>query len=157
MLLASGPGWSALNSFIHSLVPLGIFVVLPIMVVWLILRNHQHEVDKKAEIMLKAIENGSELDTELLTETSRKRTVKDKLLGYLTVAMITGIIGLLTIITEIVLFSKVNLWTDDFGPALLCLIVSGIILAVGIAFLIVYFAGKKTFAKELKALNESEQ
>ena len=73
------------------------------------------------------------------------------------VAMVTGLIGLLAIVAEVIIFTKANIWTEDPAPVLLCLIVSGAVLAVGIAFLIVYFTGKKTFAKELKALDEQEQ
>ena len=37
------------------LVPLGICVVLPVMIVWLVTRARQNETNKKTEIMLKAI------------------------------------------------------------------------------------------------------
>ena len=36
------------------LVPLGICVVLPVMIVWLVTRARQNETNKKTEIMLKA-------------------------------------------------------------------------------------------------------
>ena len=36
--------------------PLGVCVVLPVMIVWLVTRARQNETNKKTEIMLKAIE-----------------------------------------------------------------------------------------------------
>lgn len=41
------------------LLPIFICVVLPVMIVWLVTRAKQNETNKKAEIMLKAIENGA--------------------------------------------------------------------------------------------------
>ena len=38
------------------LIPIGICVVLPVMIVWLVMRSRQHDMDKKTEVMLKAIE-----------------------------------------------------------------------------------------------------
>ena len=43
------------------LIPLGICVVLPVMIVWLVNRTRQNETNRKTEIMLKAIEAGATL------------------------------------------------------------------------------------------------
>ena len=48
----------------ETLVFLGIFVVLPTIIVWLVLRYKKHETDKRAEMALAAIEKGSDLDLE---------------------------------------------------------------------------------------------
>ena len=44
------------------LIPLGICVVLPVMIVWLVNRTRQNETNRKTEIMLKAIEAGATID-----------------------------------------------------------------------------------------------
>ena len=50
--------------FGETLVLLGIFVVLPTIIVWLVLRYKKHETDKRAEMALAAIEKGSDLNLE---------------------------------------------------------------------------------------------
>ena len=54
-------GWNVMNNLVHALIPITIVVLLPVLVVWLVMRTRQHEVDKKTEILMKAIENGAEL------------------------------------------------------------------------------------------------
>ena len=41
------------------LIPISVCVVLPVMVVWLVNRTRQNEINRKADIMLKAIESGA--------------------------------------------------------------------------------------------------
>ena len=49
MMLLVANGWNVLNNLIQVLVPIAIVVVLPVLVVWLVMRARQHEVDKKTE------------------------------------------------------------------------------------------------------------
>ena len=49
----------------------GICVVLPILVVWLNLRSKNLAIDKKAAVLMKAIENGMEVDPNLLLEEAK--------------------------------------------------------------------------------------
>ena len=145
-------GWNVMNNLVHALIPITIVVLLPVLVVWLVMRTRQHEVDKKTEILMKAIENGAELNPDFFNVTKRPKSVKDKLMGYLTAAMVTGVIGLITLLAQVVYYTTANLWADRSGFPLVFMCISGIILAVGIAFLIVYYVGKRTWAKELAEL-----
>ena len=71
------------------LMPLGVCVVLPVMIVWLVMRTRQNETNKKTEIMLKAIESGATVDTEFFKSQQRgQKTIKERLLGRLTGASI---------------------------------------------------------------------
>ena len=150
MLLAAN-GWTVLNNLVQVLVPIAIVVVMPVLVVWLVMRTRQHEVDKRTEVLLKAVEKGAQIDPALFGNVgAKKKPVKDKLMGYLTTAMITGTIGLVTLVVQIVFYSILGIWENGDGALILFVIVSGIILAVGIAFFIVYSVGKKTYAKELE-------
>ena len=151
MLLLAVDGWSVLNNLVQVLVPIAIVVVMPVLVVWLVMRARQHEVDKKAEVLLKAVEKGAQIDPAFFANAgAKKKSVKDKLMGYLTVAMITGTIGLVTLVVQIVFYSMLGIWENGDGALILFVVISGIILAVGIAFFIVYSVGKKTYAKELE-------
>ncbi len=146
-----------LRNFIETLVPLGICVILPIIVISLAMKTRRHEMDKKTEVMLKAVENGAQLDPAFFESAAKvgckEKTVKDKLAGFLITACITSGIGLLIGIVSVV-FMAIKV---DLNPAaiLLLMIPCAILLGVGIAFFIVYFVGKKKiWAKELAELNK---
>lgn len=51
-----------MNELAEILLPLGVSVVLPVLIVWLVTRARQNEINKKTEIMLKAIESGVAMD-----------------------------------------------------------------------------------------------
>lgn len=66
------------------IVPIGICVVLPVMLVWLVTRVRRNEIDKKAEVMIKAIESGVTIDSDLFKEAPKKRkSTKERLLNRL--------------------------------------------------------------------------
>ena len=62
------------------LMPLGICVVLPVMIVWLVTRARQNETNKKTEIMLKAIESGATIDANFFNEKQGAKSIKVRLL-----------------------------------------------------------------------------
>lgn len=157
MMLLVANGWNVLNNLIQVLVPIAIVVVLPVLVVWLVMRARQHEVDKKTEVLLKAVEEGVPIDPAFFRNAGQKnKSVKGRLMGYLITAMITGIIGLITLVAQIFFYSSLGLWDRGDGAIFMFVILSGILLAVGIAFIIVYSVGKKTYAKELAALEDKQ-
>jgi len=141
------------------LIPIGVCVVLPIVVVWLNTRKAQNETNKKTEILLKAIESGAAIDPEIFkAQQTPAKTIKEKLLARLTAACIVSAIGLSVCITTLILsyLGGVPTWViQDF------IVIDGIILAVGIALFVVYFVGKRMLAKEIeaeeKSLNEKEK
>jgi hypothetical protein len=64
------------------LIPIAVYVVLPVMIVWLVTRSRQNETNKKTEVMLKAIEAGAPIDANLFQDSVRKRkSVKERLLN----------------------------------------------------------------------------
>ena len=48
------------------LIPLGVCVVLPVLVVWLVMRKKTNETNRRTEVMLAAIEKGSDVNAEKL-------------------------------------------------------------------------------------------
>ena len=137
----------------------GICVVLPIVVVLLNTLKARNETNKKTEIMLKAIESGATIDTDLFkTQLTPAKTIKEKLLSKLTAACIISAIGLSVCITTLILafmggVASTVIYT--LTP------IGGIILAVGIALFVAYFVGKRMLAREIeaeeKSLNEKEK
>ena len=130
------------------LLPICICVVLPVMIVWLVVRARQNETNRKAEIMLKAIENGVPIDPALLNvDNKKKRSIKKDLLEKLNGACITSLMGAAFLV--ICFFGES--WANHFKPTGIYVIAGAVLLAVGIGLFISYFAGKKMLAKEIEA------
>ena len=133
------------------IVLIGICVVLPVMLVWLITRVRRNEIDKKTEVMLKAIESGATIDSDLFKEAPKKRkSTKERLLNRLICGCAASIIG--AALTAIGIIPWMTLEDDTFAPLL---IFGGISLAVGIALFIGFFVGRKMLAKEMEAEEKS--
>ena len=49
-------------------IPIFICVVLPVMVVWLVTRANTRRTEKKMDVLMKAIENGTEIDPDMLVD-----------------------------------------------------------------------------------------
>ena len=133
---------------------MGICVVLPIAIVWLINRRRTNETNRRAEILLKAIDAGSTVDLNLFQEPQKQRSIKEKLLDRLTVAWVATLIGLPIIALGISMYCLI----DNPSEGLLVIAgIGGIIMTVGIALFGVYYAGKKLLATELEAEAKSRE
>ena len=140
-----------MTDIVELLIPIAICVILPVMIVWLVMRARQNGTNKKTEIMLKAIESGATIDADIFKTESRQKpkTIKEKLLGRLTGALVTGLLGVALLIVGIAAGAKTG-W--DMNEDLMALIISGgILFAIGIALYVVYSVGKKMLAKEMEA------
>lgn len=133
----------------HILVPLGICVALPVLVVWLVMRARQNEIDRKTEVMLKAIEAGVKIDKGFFYPQIKQNTIKERLLGKLTAACICAFLGIASLIISIVWWKESSCAISD-GPIPFLMLGGGILLAVGLAFLMAYFIGRKMLAKEIE-------
>ena len=133
-------------------IPVFICVVLPVTIVWLVARTKQNETNRKAEIMLKAIESGAQVDLDQFNTTVKKspKTIKQELLEKLNGACITSLMGagflILGILRAIDPMFASHMFLNKFWlPA------GAVLLAVGIGLFISYFVGKKMLAKEIEA------
>ena len=138
------------NHFFNALIPICICVVLPSLVIWLIGRVKQNETNRKAEIMLKALDNGAKIDSDFFKSSSGSKTIKERLLGRLTGACVTGLIGV-TILTVAIYMRCTLEWAKNDDVVIITTLLGGILFAVGVALFIVYFSGKKMLAKEIAA------
>jgi len=138
------------NHFFDAIVPICICVVLPSIIIWLIGRVKQNETNRKAEIMLKALDNGAKIDTDFFKSQSASRTIKERLLGRLTGASVTGLLGVALLAVAIYMGCTLN-WSKNDEVIIMTTLLGGILLAVGIALFIVYLSGKKMLAKEIAA------
>lgn len=125
---------------ISTLVPISVCVVLPCIIVFLITRSRSHMIDKKTEVVLKAIESGAQLDPNIFGKECTKST-KQKVFSLCTAGMITLAIGIALLV--------IPFWA---GSAISVLFqVPGCILGfLGISLLCAYFIMKKQFSKEIE-------
>ena len=132
------------------LVPIALGCVLPIVVVWLVVRHRMNETNSRTQIALAAIEKNPDMDIEELLKkfTRSGKLLKEKLLTKLLWGTLTSLLGIGLIGSGAWLG-----WVGGGGSndpiAAACF---GLIaLGVGIAFLINYFVGKRMLAKEIEA------
>ena len=130
--------------WMNVLVPIAVLVILPVLIVFIIGRVRQNETNRKAEVMLKAIENGQTIDPEIFRSSKRKASIKQDLLDKLNGACITSLMGLAFLL--LYLFKEVDFGFERYLP-----FAAGAMLAVGIGLFISYFTGKKLLAKEIEA------
>lgn len=136
---------------IGLLVPLGVCVVLPVLIVWLVTRTRQNETDKKTEIMLKAIEAGATIDAEFFKDAQRKqKSTKERLLNRLIWGCTTSILGVGLAALGIIQWVNWNGTTSN-DSFVVPLIFAGIFLAIGIALVMGFFVGRKMLVKEIEA------
>ena len=129
---------------ISTLVPISICVVLPCIIVFLITRSRSHMIDKKTEVVLKAIESGAQLDPNIFGK-ERTKSTKQKVFAFCTSGMITLAIGIALLVIPFwaeSAISKVN--------AVLFQVPGCILGFLGIALLCAYFIMKKQFSKEIE-------
>ena len=132
------------------LVQLGICVVMPVLIIWLNSRVRLNETNKRTEILLKALESGKEIDPELFKSAKQPLTLKEKLLRRLTWACIISLSGVTMLVMGIIT-SNASSWQLSESPAPLAVYAGGLLLAIGLSLLAVYFVGKKMLAKEIAA------
>ena len=128
------------------LIPIGVCVVLPVMIVWLVSRSRRHETDRKAEIMLKAIEAGVPIDPALFAKPAERKakTRQEKLLENLSSACICSLMGLFFLAIGIV--DQFTDWEGFLSPDI-TITGGGVLLAVGISLFVTYFSGKKMLSE----------
>lgn len=131
------------------LIPIAFGCILPIVMMWLSVRQRKTETDARMQIVMAAIEKNPDMDIEELMKkiTPKGKMLKEKLLTKLLWGWITSVIGLGLIALGIYLFGS----EDDNEGALTALSFGVILLAVGGAFIINYGVGKKMLAKEIEA------
>ena len=124
--------------------------ILPIFGIWWGVRQKMNETNRQTEIILAAIEKNPDMDIEELIKkiSPKKKLLKEKLLSKLLSACITTFLGIALLGTAFCFDYIGGMETDKLH---LLYIGGGILLAIGIAFLINYHVGKNMLAKEMEA------
>ena len=127
-------------------------VIMPITIVWLVMRTKLNETNKMAEIMIKAIEAGTPIDPSFFKEQPLRRTIKQKQAGLLTGACIIAVLGLGLVIIGLICY-LVNGWTYLTVPSAIIYVTlaGGVLVAIGLALYLAYLLRKRLLTKEIEA------
>ena len=129
---------------IALLIPICICVVLPVMVVWLITRAMTRKTEKKMDVLVKAIENGVEINSDLLIEATegKPKSVKMELVNKLGTGVMLSLMGLVFVVLAAFNVQAFPAWGYYAGIP---------ILAAGIGNLVSYFFGLRFMKPEIEA------
>lgn len=129
------------------LVPIFCGCILPIAVVLIISLRRRNSDNKRAEILIKAIESGEFVDAEKLSEALGKP--KHSPLEVLNARLLRGCLYTLVGLSLVVVYL---VWPDTDSKSLMSLILlSAVSTAVGLSYLIVYFMTRKQVHDERKS------
>lgn len=132
------------------MVPIACGCVLPVLIIWFMVRQQMNETNKRSQIVLAAIEKNPDMDIEELIRkiSPKKKLLKEKLLTKLLWGCLAGFLGLG--------FMGIAMWQGFVGGSdpddiTVAALTGAVLLGIGIAFLVNYALGKKMLAKEIQA------
>lgn len=130
------------------LLPIFMGCTLFVLVIWMIIRNKKNETNKRAEVVLAAIEKNPDIDAEELLKKMAPISLRQKQVNKLQWGIILSMVGLVFVGFGTYLGYVGGYDADD---PVFASVWGFIFLAVGIAFFINYYVTKKMLAKELEA------
>lgn len=132
---------------VELLIPLGVAVVLPITIVAIVFKSVLASERNRKEIILAALEKNPNLNVEDLVKRMKKseKLIKEKLLAKLQRGCLCCLMGVALVLLYFFL-SVQNEFLIITGTAL---------IAIGIAFLVGYFVGRRMLAREMEAEEQS--
>lgn len=125
------------------LVPIFICAILPISIVLIVFLSVMNSENKRAKVLIKAIESNNSIDADKLAEALQKpkKTAREILNGRLLRGCIFSFIGLALCIIGIVSLCTGSEFSSD--PVTVPLIFGGASIAIGLSYLVVYFVTRK--------------
>lgn len=130
------------HALIEILVPIGICVILPLGIFWLYYRAQMNKENKRTEIIMKALESNSNLDTDSLVKALENTSKTPQGIRY--ARLQRGCQYTLLGIALCVVFLISNGKEIDSDMAFMMKFTGAASIAVGISYLIVYFVSGKS-------------
>lgn len=129
---------------VQILVPIGVAVVLPVAIVAIVFKSALASERNRKEIVLAVLEKNPDIDVEQLMKNLKKseKLIKEKLLARLERGCLCCLMG----VAFMLLYFFLGVQSED-----LIVVVGAALIAIGIAFLISYFVGRRMLAKEMEA------
>ncbi|MGN0234228.1 MAG: hypothetical protein ACI4B5_07410 [Bacteroidaceae bacterium] len=123
-------------------VPLGMFVVLPVSIVWIVFKYKRYATEKRTEVMLAAIEKNSGLDMEEFAKALQpeRKTMREKLISRIHMETLFGValtalggLGMLFSLMALLYSIYMNMLKDGFFVMMLAFVP---VLALGVGLLL---------------------
>lgn len=132
------------HALIEILIPIGVAVVLPVAIVAIVFKSALASDRNRKEIILAALEKNPNLDVEDLVKRMKKsnKLIKEKLLARLERGCLCCLMG----VAFMLLYFFLGVQSEDF-----IVVVGAALIAIGIAFLVSYFVGRRMLAQEMEA------
>ncbi len=132
---------------VELLIPLGVAVVLPITIVAIVFKSVLASERNRKEIILAALEKNPNLNVEDLVKRMKKseKLIKEKLLAKLQRGCLCCLMG----VALVLLYFFLSVQNEFF------IIAGTVLIAIGIAFLVGYFVGRRMLAQEILAEEQS--
>lgn len=130
---------------VELLVPIFVCVVLPVAIVYITSRKSSNEINKRTDVLIKAIESNIGIDADKLAEAFSKKSksagelLNQRLLRGCMWSLIGIVVLVVGLISNVELFFEYDL-----------ILFGGISLAVGLSYLIVYFISRKQIVNDEK-------
>lgn len=132
------------------LVPISVCVVLPVLIVYFILKSKTNLENNRKEIVLAALEKNADIDIESLVRQMNppEKLLKEKLLQTFRIGCVLTFVG-----AAVLLVVAIACFAGGAEPMDLDVGLFGglIVFGIGIAYLISYRVGKRMLAKEMEA------
>lgn len=131
------------HALVEILIPIGVAVVLPVAIVAIVFKSALASDRNRKEIILAALEKNPNLDVEDLVKRMKKsnKLIKEKLLARLERGCLCCLMG----VAFMLLYFFLGVQSEFL------IITGAALIAVGIAFLVSYFVGRRMLAKEMLA------
>lgn len=133
--------------------PLGMFVVLPVSIVWIVFKYRKYVAEKRTEVMLAAIEKNPSLDMEEFAKAlqPKRKSMREKLISRIHTETLfgvaltaLGILGMLGSLSALLYSIYLNRLRDGFFVMMMFFVP---VLALGIGLLQGARQAKKALAQ----------
>lgn len=131
-----------LDDLVNTLIPISICCLLPLGIIWLYYRAQMNKENKRTEIIMKALESNSNIDTDSLVKALENTSQTPQGIRY--ARLQRGCQYTLLGIALCVVFFISNGMEIDSDMAFLMIFAGAASIAVGISYLIVYLVSGKS-------------
>lgn len=138
---------------VEILVPLGMFVVLPVSIVWIVFKYRKYVAEKRTEVMLAAIEKNPSLDMEEFAKALQpeRKSMREKLISRIHTETLFGValtalgaLGMLGSLSALLYSIYMNMLRDGFFVMMMSFVP---VLSLGIGLLLGARQAKKALAQ----------
>ena len=140
-------GWTTVLSTVLS----ALYLAIPVLIVWMIVRYFKNKTDKRAQIVQAIIEKNPDAGNveELMRQIApRQKSLKEKLLEKLLWGSVFVVLGICFLSYALFFDYKGGMEAKTLHGTYL---VAFVLLGVGIVLFLNYFISKKMLAKEIEA------